>query len=608
MSRNHEPWWIAALAVLGVLLGQQPAAAQPAAETVPAHLRHYVLDSAEWHQSPWMTHPGCRDHGGNFSTYAASMIIDLPALLEHFQPNFAGTDRSAGQRKEYLLGRFAELPSAVSVPTGYCVDHLRQWAKPDPGYKPFGFEWGNLTWWDDHSHGVRPFGCTVPGQPPSEALGPCRGFYISCAGTTTQQDHTRCESWNAFSDRFVTLMNTAIGDAYQDYPVDGACVDCVTTEVMSPGEIAQTFLDWVAKKGMEQVVAFIVFGVTKLWATFTDIALDYSTPNVSGVAFASVYNLIAGVALALAFLGWLITLATSWRRGRLQFTLFGGIKAAVGVTLAGVGAILMLQLADDATRSLVAAGGDISRQADFTASLAKVNPLVAVLAGVLIAICLIFSIIFLVLHGPLVLMWTLFGSIAAAGQVHEASAGWLYRWASRLTALAWAKFVMVGVMLLAQALLLPLDAGEDVVRQVVDVIQGLALAGLMATSPYLLMELVDFVSDRIGGAHASGGPAATTAGKVARSAAGTVGGATSTAVHTMIAAGASIAEKTTRGDSKGHQQTDRGRPGSTSKPEPAPTPTAGQTRQLHSRAGPVATCQPRPGGRQLAAHGPDRHP
>ncbi|UVS80580.1 hypothetical protein [Actinokineospora sp. UTMC 2448] len=572
--------------LVALLIHPLPAAAQPAAgdpATVPPHLRHYVVDSAEWHQSPWMTAPGCQ--GGDFSVYATYLIKDLPELLEHFQPGFAGTDANASARKVLLLRKFRELARNVAVPPGYCVDQLRKWAKPNPGFKPFGFEWGNLTWWDDPTHGVRPYGCMVATTSPADALGPCRGFYITCVGIVTQQDLVGCEAWNAFSDEFVRQMNQAIHDAYAQHPIDGECVDCVTTEVMSPGEIAQEFLNWVAKKGMEQVVAFVVAGVTKLWASFTEIALEHSQPNVTGVAFTSVYNLIAGIALAMAFLGWLVTLATSWRRGHLQFSLFGALKAAVGVTLAGVGAILMLQLSDEATRSLVAAGGDFAQQADFTGSLAKVNPLVAVLAGILIAVCLIFSIIFLVLHGALVLMWTLFGSIAAAGQVHPASSGWLLRWAGRLTALAWAKFAMVGVMLLAQAMLLPLDAGEDAVRQVVDVIQGLALVAMMVTSPYLLMELVDFVSDRIGGAHASSAPAATAATRATKSATG-MGG---TAVQTMMAAGARLTKKTEGGTNHGSgtagPEPSVGKPRS-EPPPPKPERTAASRAETASEAPP----------------------
>jgi hypothetical protein len=621
MSPSHSRVFSVVLAIVGFLaLLVQPAAAQPIPTdpaSVPGHLRQYVVDTVEWQQSPWMTSPTCRDRGGDFSSYAGHLIHDLPELLEHFQPTFAGVGGNAAARKDFLVREFRAIANRVAVPGGYCVDQLAKWAPPNPAFKPFGFEWGNLTWWDDQTHGVRPYGCTATSsQTPADALGPCRGFYVECVGIVTQQDHAGCEAWNAFSDEFVRQMNKAIHTAYKKYGIDVECHDCVITEVMGPGEIAQTFLDWVAKKGMEQVVAFVVAGVTKLWSAFTEIAVEHSRPNLTGIAFTTVYNLIAGIALALGFLGWLITLATSWRRGHLQFTLFGGIKAVLGVTLAAVGAVLMLQLADDATMSLVVVGGDIAGQADFTGSLAKVNPLVAVLAGILIAICLVFSIVFLVLHGPLVLMWTLFGSVAAAGQVHPASAGWLLKWAARLTALAWAKFAMVGVMLLAQALLLPLDAGEDPIRQVIDVIQGLTLAALIVTSPYLLMELVDFVSDRIGGAQAAGGPAATAAGNAARStgrdirsAGRVIGGAAGGAARTMMAAGAEVTRTLANAASTKSSGTGGPPPTPSAQTRPGGRSSPNRLSPRPASTGLANTAPPRPANRgRVVSSSPQRGP
>ncbi|MGB3439498.1 MAG: hypothetical protein WBA97_12170 [Actinophytocola sp.] len=514
------------------LLGGGPAAAAPVDPAdVPANLRQYVPDSAEWTASPWMTAESCRDHGGDWGTYAAYLIQDFPALLEFFQPRFANDDGNAPKRKTLLIRGYQDLAANLTVPNGYCVDQVKSWAKTNPSYQPFGFEWGNVDNMGDH--GVRPWSNCSTTNP--EDLAPCRGFYIACDGAITQQEDQRCQAWNSFSDDYVERMNTVLRKAYTQYGilVDGS--DQTINVIKSPGEVAQEFLNWITKKGMEQVVSFIVSGVTKLWTVFMRIATDFSSPQVTGVAFASVYNLVAGVALALAFLGWLITLSSSWRRGHLQFSLFGGIKAAVGVTLAGVGAILMLQLAHDCTKSLISAGGDIAQQADFTTSLAKANPLVAIIAGALIGVSLIFAIIFMVVDAALVLMWTLFGSFAAAGQVHQATSGWLWKWAARATAMAWAPFFMVAVMLLSQALLLPLDPGEDPVQQVVDVVQGLALCLLLVLCPWLLWELVDFVGDRIGGPAASGGVAGRVASTGSQRGAAATGGAAGAAVRTMVA-------------------------------------------------------------------------
>lgn len=577
-ERWWKPWRVRALllSLLVLALGwlsNTTAAADPVDPAdVPANLRQYVPDSAEWAASPWMTGESCRDQGGDWSTYAAFMIQDFPALLEFFQPDFANDDGNAPERKKLLVRGYNDLAANLTAPTGYCVEQVKSWAKANPDYQPFGFEWGNVDTMGDH--GVRPWSncsTTSPGD-----LAPCRGFYIACDGAITQQEDQRCQAWNTFSDDYVTRMNTVLRKAYTQYPllVDGSDQTKTCYGCKSPAEVAQEFLNWVAKKGMEQVVSFIVSGVTKLWGTFMRIATDFSSPQVTGVAFASVYNLVAGVALALAFLGWLVTLASSWRRGHLQYSLFGGIKAAVGVTLAGVGAILMLQLAHDCTKALISAGGDIAQQADFTTSLAKANPLVAIIAGALIGISLIFAIIFLIVDAALVLMWTLFGAFAAAGQVHQATSGWVWKWAARGTAMAWAPFFMVAVMLLSQALLLPLDAGEDPVEQVVDVVQGLALCLLLVLCPWLLWELVDFVGDRIGGPAASGGVAGRAASTGSQRGVTATGGAAGAAVRTM----ASAAREFGRGFAEGPQgrsdggSSSGGNSGRSAVPVPRPEP------------------------------------
>ncbi|KAA2245939.1 hypothetical protein F0L68_40980 [Solihabitans fulvus] len=533
------------LALLGLVVAflglSQPAAyADPHdAASVPANLRQYVPGTPEWTSSPWMTSPSCRDHGGDWSIYTQDVVKDTPALLQFFQPDFGGGDQG---RSEEILAGYRDIAAQITVPEGYCVDQARQWAGPS-GYKPFGFDWGNATA-DSHHHSN--YECA---NNTGADNAPCGGFYLACSGAATAPQHQQCEAWNAFSDGYVTRVNAARSKANADHP--GATHSDPNTEIKSPGEIMQDILDWATKHGMAQVVSFIVDGVTKLWAVFIKLAVGVTSPDLSGAGFTSVYNLVAGVALALAFLGWLATLATSWKQGRMQFSLFGGIKAVAGITLAGVGAILMLQLADQCTQSLAAAGGDLAHQADFTTSLAKSNPIVALIAGGIIALSIIFAIIFLVIHGPLVLMWALFGSVAAAGQVHPASSGWLAKWAGRLVAIAWVKFAMVAVFLLCQALMLPLNAGEDVVKQIVDVIQGLTLALLLVTTPWLLWELVEFVADRPGAAGSSAGRSGDLAAAGTSATTAAMGSAVSTMMSAVADLGRQFAGGTTSGQASG---------------------------------------------------------
>lgn len=559
-TRSKKPktvrrWSWRYLGVLSLVLGflalcQFPANAAPVdVNTVPSNLRQYIVGTPEWNASPWMTSRTCQDQGGDWSVYTEHVLNDTPALLQFFQPDFGGDDGdTAKARGQEILASYRDIAAQIRVPAGYCVNQVKQWAGSDPTYKPFGFDWGNAAAGSGHSTDY------VCNNNVGADKAPCGGFYIGCGGAMTHQANRLCQAWNAFSDDYVKRVKDARSKAINDHPASGQA----SIRNKTPGEIMQDILDWTVQHGMKQVTSFVIDGVTKLWAIFLKIAVDYTTPNLTGVGFADVYNLVAGVALAMAFLGWLVTLASSWKQGRLQFALLGGVKAAVGVTLAGVGAIFMLQLADDCTKSLVQAGGDLAHQADFTTSLVKANPLVALIVGVLIAIFLIFATIFLVIHSALVLMWALMGSVAAAGQVHPASSSWLVRWASRLTALAWSKFVMVAVMLLAETLLLPLDAGEDPMKQVIDIVQGLALSFLLITTPFLLWELVDFVGDRVGGAAASGSRASLLAAAATGRIGAAGGSAVGNAVGTMMASAADLGRRFTGGSTNSHD----GRPGS----------------------------------------------
>ncbi|MFD4249149.1 hypothetical protein ACFWQL_05360 [Amycolatopsis thermoflava] len=494
-----------AAVVIGLLLALLSAAtatasAQPVDPgTIPDNLRKYVVDSPQWVTAPWMTDPACKDHGGDFSRYARSVIDDAADLYAFFQPDVIKDDHVNGlERSQAILQAYRDA-AAVTVPAGYCVDMVRTWAPAAPDFKPFGFRWGDGTNTGGERHATDVTCSNTIGADNA----PCGGFYVSCAGAVTQQQHQQCQAWNAFSDDYVQRVQRGRAAALAKFPNLGEDDPIWGT----PSEIAQDIMDWTVETGIAGFVQFVVQGVTQLWAMFLTIVVTGLAPNLAGSSFAAVYNLVSGVALAVAFLGWLVTVATAWKQGRLQYALVGGVKAATAATLAGVGAILMQQLATECTESLLLAGGDLGKQADFTQSLAKTNPLVGLLVGLVMALCLIFALVFMVINGALTLMWALLGGIAAAGQVHPASSVWLLKWAGRGTALAWSPFVMVAVMLLAQSLMLPLQASESLLKQIVDVVQGLALVLALVASPMILWELVEFVSDRAGGAAAVGGRA-----------------------------------------------------------------------------------------------------
>lgn len=145
------------------------------------------MDSAGWVSSPWMTSAACRDNGGDWSAYVASVTKDSADLLAFFQPDLGGSDAKAEQRKQALLAGYREIAGQVKVPAGYCVNDVKAWAGAsgaDPAGRPFGFVWGN-----DQAHETQ-YSCGDSNQLGADRA-PCNAFYVSCAGATGP-DKNRC--------------------------------------------------------------------------------------------------------------------------------------------------------------------------------------------------------------------------------------------------------------------------------------------------------------------------------------------------------------------------------------------------------------------------------
>ena len=183
--------------------------------------------------------------------------------------------------------------------------------------------------------------------------------------------------------------------------------------------------------------------------------IDQTTPNLLGGGFVDLYNLISGIMMGLAFLILLAGLVMAWKRGRLAGSLVGAVKAVVGIQIVGIIAWLMLELANQATKALIDAYVNKVATSHFSLAIAGLYPPVAIIVAILLIFGLIGTAIVLVFQAPVTIGHALFGTVGAAGQANEATSHWLGRWFIRLLSLAWCKFFMVGMTLLAMNLLMP---------------------------------------------------------------------------------------------------------------------------------------------------------
>ena len=336
------------------------------------------------------------------------------------------------------------------MPAGVCAEDLQAWGTPDAS-SPWGFTWAQRPDTTslrrmDTAGGVNPVNpLTVCSDDPDSYL--CsRAMFVDCdrADTAGKQ---RCLDWNFAVQQHLNGMaywisqNKSVTDRVGDFfgAVGHGLWTAGAWVVSGLGWVLGKVGDaagWVAKKGMEQVVAFFTSGAVWLWGQVTAWMVNSTTPNLSGGGYADTYNLISGVMLAMAFLIWLAGLVTAWRRGRLTGSVLGAVKAIVGIQIVGIIAFLMLQLANQATLGLISGQQTQIANSDFTFSLFQVNPVVGLIAAVLTILGLIGAGLVLVFQAPVTLGHALFGTVAAAGQAHHATSHWMGRWFITLLSLS----------------------------------------------------------------------------------------------------------------------------------------------------------------------------
>ena len=503
----------------------------------PLPLQQLVVGTAAFQTGPWFTDPNCKDHGGNVGIY----INTYMAHEREFMLQLAkSTETSNADAKAFIdaaggTNKFQTWPGddprvrSFQMPlVGTCADKLAQWGVPDSA-SVWGFNWTaapdatSAKTMQDAATSMQtkddldPMNVQKWGQNADTDYIKAHAFFFDCEKATPGKDQKLCRDWNLESETLMIgadawkaaqnsfwdkagLFFKMVGFGIITSPAwVGVACGFVLTMV---GKAIGAVVDYAAKKGMDQVVAFFTGALVTVWGAFTAWIVNFTTPNLLAGGFVDTYNLVSGVILGLAFLGWLAALGLAWKRGRLGQSIWGALKGVLGIQLVGVLAYLMLTLAREATNLLVSGHVESIQSAKFATSLVAVNPAVGLLAAVFGLLGLLGAFLVLLFQIPLVFGYALFGTVAAAGSVHPASSGWLTKWFFNFLSLCWTPFFMVGMSILGQNLVAGLDSNttQNLGQQMATVLGGLLIMVLLPTTPWLLSGVMSSTVGRVSAA------------------------------------------------------------------------------------------------------------
>lgn len=212
--------WLVGMLATPAAIAEPTSVPEPQLDRLPANLQKYVPNSAAWASSTWMAADSCKDKGGDFSVWTASVITDT-ADLQRF---FGGYDLNAplmNEKLEFEAELYNNLAAEVAptVPPGRCVDDLTRWSGgPKPDVKPFGFEWGAIdgsgyycSWRRDALHDNS---ADYANRWVGAERAACDGFRVNC-DSALQEERPRCDEWNFFAADYIDRikkLRTKIND------------------------------------------------------------------------------------------------------------------------------------------------------------------------------------------------------------------------------------------------------------------------------------------------------------------------------------------------------------------------------------------------------------
>jgi len=556
----------------------------------PLPLQQLVVGTAAFQKGPWFTDPSCKDKGGNVGLYINTyMAHEREFMLQLAKSTESGNadakafiDAAGGTNKfQTWPGDDPRVASFTMPIKNACATTLAQWGVPD-STSVWGFNWtaapdaesakqmNDLLASMKIASDLDPMNVQKWGQNSDTDYIKAHAFFLDCSKASDKKAQALCWDWNRESETLMIGADAwkAAQKSFRDkaglfFKMVGfgiitspAWVGVACGFVLSMvGKVVGAVVDYAAKKGMDQVVAFFTGALVTVWGAFTSWMVNFTTPNLLAGGFVDTYNLISGVILGLAFLGWLAALGLAWKRGRLGQSIWGALKGVLGIQLVGVLAYFMLTLAREATTLLISGHVESIQSAKFATSLVAVNPAVGLFAAVFGLLGLLGAFLVLLFQIPLVFGYALFGTVAAAGSVHPASSGWLSKWFFSFLSLCWTPFFMVGMSILGQNLVAGLDSNttQNLGQQMATVLGGLLIMVLLPTTPWLLSGVMSstvgrvsaaadaigekFSSQALSAAGDAGAAGADTAGRALRAGAGDTWGALATMGSNLVTLG-----------------------------------------------------------------------
>jgi hypothetical protein len=255
----------------------------------------------------------------------------------------------------------------------------------------------------------------------------------------------------------------------------------------------------VGNSAMEALAGFVVDGAVWFLGQIAEAVTSSTDVAVTSSWFTEHYATMTGLAAVFALLFLLLAAAgTVFHQdpGRIGRAVFAVAVAGLG-TAAATTVTQLLLVASDELSALVAGSlaGDLKQaMSGATRGLASLtvtpggSPVVpafaALIAGLVAAVAALLIWVELLLRGVAIYATLLFFPIALAGLAWEPSRRWARRLAELITALIFAKFVIVAILSLAAGALA--SGGEGYAG----VLSGAALLLVAAFAPFLLLRVI----------------------------------------------------------------------------------------------------------------------
>ncbi|GAA3344788.1 hypothetical protein GCM10020358_49430 [Amorphoplanes nipponensis] len=279
----------------------------------------------------------------------------------------------------------------------------------------------------------------------------------------------------------------------QLYDPDPKQPDCPATDVSCKVQRdAQEALSAGISSGIQGLVDVAVQGTVFLLSRLASLVFKVTTISSPDDAFYSTYNSVAGMAVVLIFVFFIVStiingLRTTVGPGPVA-TLGGLVRAVLGITFAGGIAYTIVAAWDQATNAVIEANARTPYDpswlvSSFSALTAGAGTLfLAFLLSVFATIGLLLLFIVMLFRGLLATGAALFGAMAMTGQVMAETRHWGRRWFWTVNALGSSKFFIAELWIYGSRS----AYGSD---NVMNALRAVLLIWLMVAAPWILLRL-----------------------------------------------------------------------------------------------------------------------